>query len=344
MGTLRLSGETFSGVNVLVTGADGFIGSHLVEHLFALGANVTALCFHDGTDGRGWLDAVPAAVLRDLHVLRGDVRDHAFVHRALADQDLVFHLAALVSVQQSYSAAQSFIETNVLGTLNVLEAGRDHRVRRIVHTSTGEVYGMDATGSPVGEDHPLQPQSPFAASKIAADMLVEAYARSYDLPAVVLRPFDTFGPRQGERALVPSIVRQFVDPSVQSVDAGDLRQVRDLTFVTDIVTAFLALGAAEQIGYGRAYNAGSGAARSATEILELVRSITGAEKPVISATLPAVARAAKASGHPADTASLALLTGWRPQVSLEDGLARTVRWWQDRLKMEKTLIGARHGT
>lgn len=343
MGTLRLTGKTFSGLNVLVTGADGFIGSHLVEHLFALGANVTALCFHHGRDGRGWLDAVPTAVRRDLRVIRGDVRDHALVHRVLADQDTVFHLAALVSVRQSHAAAQSFIETNVLGTLNVLEAARDFRVRRIVHTSTGDVYGPGKSGLPVGENSPLRPQSPYEASKIAADMLVEAYARSYGLPAVTLRPFETFGPRQSDWALVPSIIRQFVDPSVQTIDAGDPAEARDLTFVTDVVTAFLAVAVADQVDYGRAYNAGSGTARSVREILELVRPIIGTEKPLSSNTWPAAVAAPPASPI-ADTASFELLTGWRPLVSFEEGVARTVRWWQGRLAAGEALAEARHGT
>ena len=336
-------GETYSGLAVLVTGADGFIGSHLVEHLFALGANVTAVCFHSPLGGCGWLDTLPAAIRQGLTLALGDVRDRAFVHRLLREQEIVFHLAALVSPRQSYRVAQSYIETNVLGTLNVLEAARDSRPRRVVHASTGEVYGAEVAGRP-NAHHPLRGHSPYFVSKVAADMLVESSAWSYDVPVVILRPFDTFGPRQSERAPITALIRQVLDPAIQVIQPGELREARDLTFVTDIVSAFLAIGAAGQVEFGRAYDAGSGKARTLLEVLELLRAITGTEKPVVTAAVPQRELATDVAERYADSRNLELLTGWRPQLTLSDGLERTVGWWQQRLLQRPAEAETRYGS
>ncbi len=317
-------------LNVLVTGADGFIGSHLTERLARDGARVTALACYNSFDTHGWLDDLPGAIRRELLLVRGDVRDPGFVRRIMAKQDIVFHLAALVAIPHSYFAAQSYVETNVSGTLNVLEAARDCGVRRIVHTSTSEVYGSALT-MPITEGHPLQGQSPYSASKIGADMMAEAFARSFELPVAILRPFNTFGPRQSERAVIPTLLRQLLDPACEVLEIGDVSTVRDFTFVDDTVAAFLALGAATAIAFGQAFNAGSGKAVSVSDLIELAAELTGCGKPVVQA--PGRMRPGKSEVRAllADSSRFAAETGWRPGTSLRDGLMRTAAWWRNRL-------------
>lgn len=314
----------------MVTGADGFIGSHLVELLVKQGAKVTALACYNSFDAYGWLDDLPAAVRDELALLRGDVRDPAFVRSIVQGQDTIFHLAALIAIPHSYVAAQSYVETNVTGTLNVLESARDFGVRRMIHTSTSEVYGSAQT-MPITEEHPLQGQSPYSASKIGADMMAEAFARSFELPVAILRPFNTFGPRQSERAVIPSILRQMLDPACEAIEVGDTSTIRDFTFVGDTARAFLALGMAPAVSFGRPYNAGTGSAVSVAELLELATELTGSSKPVRHA--PARMRPDKSEVRAllADSARLAENTGWRPATSLREGLLHTIAWWRDRL-------------
>ena len=264
----RAGGLSYEGTRVLVTGADGFIGSHLAERLVSMRADVTALVQYNSFDNCGWLDDMPPGLESELKIVRGDVRDAAFVDRLVAEQDIVFHLAALVSIPHSYVAAQSYVATNIVGSLNILEAARKHRVRRVVQTSTSEVYGT-AIEIPIREVHPLQGQSPYSASKIGADMMAEAYARSFDVPVVILRPFNAFGPRQSERAVIPTVLRQILDPSADSVRVGDTGTRRDFTYVADTVSAFLAIGTSSAIEFGRPYNAGSGKAIAIGELVEL---------------------------------------------------------------------------
>ena len=206
-----MSSPRYDKVRVLITGADGFIGSHLVEHLVALGADVTALALYNSFDSAGWLDDLAPEVQSVVRVVRGDVRDRGHIQRLVRGQEVVFHLAALIAIPFSYEAAQLYVDVNVNGTLNVLEAAREARVARVVHTSTSEVYGS-AQYEPIDEAHPLQGQSPYSASKIGGDMMAEAFARAHDVPVVTLRPFNTYGPRQSERAVIPTVVRQALDP------------------------------------------------------------------------------------------------------------------------------------
>src|ERR1700730_16937281 len=247
---------SYLGAKILLTGADGFIGSHLTEALVSAGAEVTALAQYNSFDSYGWLDDLPEQIRGKVNLVRGDVRDAAFINRIVHGHEIVFHLAALIAIPHSYIAPQSYVETNVLGTLNVLEAARQHGTERIVHTSTSEVYGTALT-MPIDETHPLQGQSPYSASKIGADKMAEAFARSFGVPVVILRPFNTYGPRQSERAIVPALLRQILDPRCTSVLVGDMTTVRDLTFVKDTVKAFMAVGSITDIEYGGAYNAGS---------------------------------------------------------------------------------------
>jgi UDP-glucose 4-epimerase len=320
----------YSGMKVLVTGADGFIGSHLTEALANAGAKVTALALYNSFDSHGWLDDLPEPVRAKLTLIRGDVRDAAFVSRIVQGQHMVFHLAALIAIPHSYAAAQSYVETNVLGTLNVLEAARQYGTERVVHTSTSEVYGTAQT-MPIAETHPLQGQSPYSASKIGADMMAESFARSFGLPAVILRPFNTFGPRQSERAIIPTIIRQALDPNCEAIMVGDTTPVRDLTYVDDTVAAFMAAGSAPGIEFGRPYNAGSGKAVTVADLIEIIRGLTGATKPVRRDEVRMRPANSEVRALLADNALLRRETGWKPDTSLSDGLEKTIAWWRSRM-------------
>lgn len=316
---------------VLVTGADGFIGSHLVEALVAAGAEVTALAQYNAFDSHGWLDDLAPDVREAMRLVRGDIRDAGFVDSLVQAHDIVFHLAALIAIPYSYMAPQAYVDTNVTGTVNILEAARRHGTGRVIQTSTSEVYGTAIT-TPIAEDHPLQGQSPYSASKIAADMMTEAFARSFALPVVTLRPFNTFGPRQSERAVIPTVIRQALDPACEAIDLGELSPKRDFNYVGDTVAAFLALGTCDDAPAGAIFNAGSGQAHSVGDMLDLVREITGTNKPVKTDTERV--RPAKSEVHLllADATRLNDLTGWSPKMSFEKGLGHTVEWWRKRIE------------
>lgn len=320
----------YAGRRVLVTGADGFIGSHLAERLVAAGAKVTALALYNAFDSHGWLDALPRETLDKIDLVRGDIRDPGFVTRIVAGHELIFHLAALIAIPHSYVAPQSYVDVNVTGTLNLLEAARANGVGRIVQTSTSEVYGT-AQFTPITEDHPLQGQSPYSASKIAADAMAEAFVRSFDLPVAILRPFNTYGPRQSERAVIPTIIRQGLDPACDAIRLGDLSPSRDFNYVGDTVEAFLAVGGASAIKYGVPYNAGTGQAVTVRAVVDLIRSVSGVNKPVEEEKARVRPPASEVMELIADASSLREATGWQPRVSLEEGLDRTVQWWRDRL-------------
>jgi UDP-glucose 4-epimerase len=327
-----LPAETVSwrGRSVLVTGADGFIGSHLAEALAGLGARVTALACYNSFDSFGWLDDLAPAVRGALRLVRGDVRDGPAMARLVAGHQDVFHLAALIAIPHSYEAPSSYVATNVQGTVNLLEAARGGRVERFVHTSTSEVYGT-ARRTRIDEDHPLQGQSPYAASKIAADMMAESFARSFDLPVVTLRPFNTFGPRQSERAVIGATIRQALDPGCATIRLGNLAPKREFNFVADTVAAFLAVAGLAQSHRGQVFNAGCGRMVAIGEMVERVRAIVGTQKPIEHEPARVRPEGSEVMALMADAGRLAAATGWRAKASFEDGLAETVRWWRGRL-------------
>lgn len=320
---------SYKGKKVLVTGADGFIGSHLTEALVRNGADVTALALYNSFDSHGWLDDLPDTIRSQLKLLRGDVRDSAFLNRIMRGQAVVFHLAALIAIPYSYAAAQSYVETNILGTVNVLEAARQWETERVVHTSTSEVYGTALT-MPISEVHPLQGQSPYSASKIGADMMAESYARSFDVPVVIVRPFNTYGPRQSERAIVPTIIRQALDPTCPAILVGDTSPVRDLTFVEDTAAAFLTAGMSK-LEFGHAYNAGSQRAVTISDVLELVLELSGSKKPVHRDESRLRPQNSEVRALLANSSRFEGETGWRAETSLREGLERTIAWWRSRL-------------
>jgi len=313
----------------LVTGADGFIGSHLVERLLDDGAAVTALSLYNSFGTNGWLDEKTIAGREGMTIARGDIRDGDFVRRLVDGHDCVLHLAALIAIPHSYDAARSYVETNVSGTLNLLEAARGTAVSRIVCTSTSEVYGT-AQFTPITEDHPLQGQSPYSASKIGADMMAEAYARSFELPVIILRPFNTYGPRQSERAVIPTLIRQALDPACEQILIGDRSPKRDFTYVGDTVAAFLAAASAP-LDFGVAYNCGTGEAVTIGEMADRIVALTGCNKEICGDTARMRPERSEVRELCADAARFNAASGWRAETSLEAGLEATIEWWRGRI-------------
>ena len=313
---------SWSGRRVLVTGAAGFLGSHLCERLAGRGAEVTAFVRYGSRADAGNLELVPKELRDSLRVVRGNVEDAALVEAAVAGQEVVFHLAALIGIPYSYEAPRSYVRTNVDGTLHVLEAARRHGTARVVVTSTSEVYGT-ALRVPMDEGHPLRAHSPYAATKIAADALAEAFGRSFGVPVSVIRPFNAYGPRQSARAVVPAIVSQaLLGPEVR---LGATDPVRDLTFVSDLVDAFLLV--AESAGtVGRVVNAGSGTGISVGALAREVLSLLGVERPIVQDPERLRPAGSEVERLVCDARLLRDLTGWAPVTPLREGLAAVIRF------------------
>lgn len=301
-------------MRVFVTGADGFIGSHLVEALRDRGDDVTGLALYNSFDSYGWMDEIDG-----IRKVRGDVRDAEQMRKLIAGHELVFHLAALISVPDSYERPRSYIDTNVTGTLNVLMACREAGAK-LVHTSTSEVYGT-AQYTPIDEKHPINPQSPYAASKVAADALVQSFVKSYGIQAVILRPFNTYGPRQSERAVIGSFLAQKY--ALGSIEMGQPEPRRDLMYVADTVSAFLAVSTLAEIG---PYNAGTG---ESIRIGDLAVKIAGDSViPMRPERLRPLA--SEVYELRCNASELTKLTGWKPSVTLDEGLKLTADWWCSR--------------
>lgn len=317
------SGSEYKNLRVFVTGAGGFIGSHLVEALAGSGASVRALVRYTSRGDWGHLDQLAPDVRGSLEVVLGDVRDAQFMRNQIRGCDVVFHLAALIGIPYSYEAAESYVDTNVRGTLNVLQAAREAGVRRVVVTSTSEVYGT-ARYTPMDEAHPLQAQSPYSASKIAADKLAESYHLSFALPVVTVRPFNTYGPRQSARAVIPTIVSQVL-AGVEALRLGSLAPVRDLTYVEDTVRGFLCAGLAEQ-AVGHVINLGTGQGISIGDLARAVMKIAGRELPIVEDPDRVRPQASEVQLLIAKTELAHKLLGWKPEVSFTEGLQRVVEY------------------
>jgi UDP-glucose 4-epimerase len=324
--------------SVLVTGADGFIGSHLVTALARQGAVVTALAAYNSFDSHGWLDEVDPALRAGMTLVRGDIRDADQMMALCRGQEVVFHLAALIAIPFSYAAPSSYVQTNVQGTLNLLSAARAAGVRRFVHTSTSEVYGT-ARFTPITEDHPLQGQSPYSASKIGADMMAESFARSFGTPVITLRPFNTYGPRQSERAVISTVIRQALDPACAAIRVGDLTPTRDFNFVEDTAAAFMAVASLGDEHAGAVFNAGTGVHVSIGTMVEMVRELTGCTKKLEVEEHRKRPANSEVFTLLADASRLTAASGWRPQVDLREGLRRTIEWWRPRLDRLRPDLG-----
>jgi len=310
----------FEGKTVLVTGAGGFIGSHLTESLAGHGARVRALVHYNALGSAGWLDRSPC---RDkVEVMPGDICDRDSVGAAMQDAEVVFHLAALIAIPYSYRAPESYVRTNIMGTLNVLQCAREAGVSRVVHTSTSEVYGT-ARRVPIDETHPLQGQSPYSASKIGADKMAEAFHLSFGLPVVTVRPFNTFGPRQSARAVIPTIISQALDGGV--VRLGSLHPRRDLNFVSNTVDGFLR-AAVEPAAIGHTINLGSGREISVGDLAALIGQLMECPLKVVSEDQRVRPEKSEVERLLASNELACSLLKWRPAVTLEDGLGRTIEW------------------
>jgi NAD dependent epimerase/dehydratase len=309
----------------LVTGADGFIGSHLVEALQAAGARVRAFVCYNSFNSRGWIDTFPEAQLRHLEVVAGDIRDPRGVEAALRDCDYVFHLAALVGIPYSYEAPDAYVETNIRGTLNVLQAARTTGTRKLIVTSTSEVYGT-ARRVPIDEAHPCQGQSPYSASKIGADRLAESFHRSFGLPVVIVRPFNTYGPRQSARAFIPTVITQLL-AGKEEIRLGNTTPTRDLNFVQDIAAGFLAAMASERT-VGEEINLATGEEHAVGEVARLLIERINPRARVVSdpeRVRPPASEVERLLGCNRKAESL---MGWRPTHSLAEGLERTIAWFR----------------
>ena len=317
---------------VLVTGADGFIGSHLTEGLLKQGYKVRALALYNSFGSWGWLDTVPAD--DNLEIIMGDVRDSDFCKSLCKDIGTVFHLAALIAIPYSYVAPDSYVDTNIRGTLNMLQASRDNAVDRIIVTSTSEVYGT-AQYVPIDEKHPRQPQSPYSATKIGADALAKSFYNAFDTPVVIARPFNTYGPRQSARAIIPTIIGQIASGE-RTIKVGDLSPTRDFNFVDDTVRGFVALAqASAQQVVGKEINICSGTEASMQQTLETIARLMDAQ--VDWQTEPQRLRPTKSEVHRlvGDNTLITSITDWRPQVSLEKGLKKTIEWFTDPSNLSK---------
>jgi len=325
--------SSLAGKRVVVTGAGGFIGSHLAERLVREGAEVTAFVRYNSRNDQGLVEVLPYDVRKSMKVVAGDLRDAEAVTDLLTGAEVVFHLGAIVGIPYSYEHCRDVVETNVVGTFNVLVAARRAGIQRLVHTSTSEVYGT-AQYVPMDEQHPLQGQSPYAATKIAADKLVESFYRSYDLPAVIVRPFNTYGPRQSARAIIPAIITQAL--ANERIYLGATEPRRDFTYVTDTVEGLLAAAVADNV-VGEVINLGCGTDISVGELADLILRLLdkdGEVEVIFDAGRIRPAKSEIQRLHSDNTKAKELL-GWQPKLSLEVGLQHTIEWIADRLSTYK---------
>lgn len=324
-------------VNVLVTGADGFIGSHLTEFLLKKQYNVTAMVNYNSFNSWGWLDHYERKMPDNLTILPGDIRDSLLVRKAIEGKDVVFHLAALIAIPFSYTAPEAYVDTNIKGTLNVLNSAKEERLKRLLITSTSEVYGT-AKYVPIDENHPYQGQSPYAATKIGADRLAESYYKSFGVPLTIVRPFNTYGPRQSARAFIPTIISQLLDKK-DSISLGNINSTRDLVYVKDTIEGFFRISNIEET-IGKEINIATGKEYSIKFVLDtIIKKINPDVKIIIdpSRIRPENSEVERLCGS---NNLLNKYTGWVPKVELEYGLDETIDWFKkpENLKKYKTHI------
>jgi NAD dependent epimerase/dehydratase len=318
------------GKRILVTGADGFIGSHLTEHLVRQGHQVRAFVYYNSFNSWGWLDRSPSDIRDNLDVFAGDIRDPHGVRTAMKDCDVVLHLAALIAIPYSYHSPDTYLDTNIKGTLNVVQAARDLGVARVVHTSTSEVYGT-ARFVPITEEHPLQGQSPYSASKIGADQLAFSFFASFGTPVSIIRPFNTYGPRQSARAVLPTVITQ-IAAGERRLRLGAIHPTRDFNYVTDTVRGFCAV-AESDAALGEVINIGSNYEISIGDSVKLIAELMGADVEIETEAQRLRPDKSEVERLWADNAKAARLTGWSPEYAGQDGfrrgLAETIAWFKD---------------
>jgi dTDP-glucose 4,6-dehydratase len=316
-------------MKIFVTGADGFIGSHLVERLIKLGHKVKAFTFYNFRGSNGWLDSIDKKLLKDLHIISGDIRDYNFLEKQTKDVDVIYHLAALIAIPYSYSSPKSYIDTNIVGTYNILKSSQKNNISKTIITSTSEVYGT-AQEVPIKEDHSLNAQSPYAATKIAADQLALSFYKSFNLPVTILRPFNTYGPRQSARAVIPSIISQLVNKN-KFIKIGNLKPTRDFTYVEDTVEAF-ALTLKKNLS-GEVINIGNQFEISIKGILDIFKKDFGYDFRVVIDKKRIRSNTSEVFRLLASDAKARKLLNWKPKykgiAGFKKGLERTVEWFSN---------------
>ena len=320
---------------ILVTGAGGFIGSHLVEELVKLGADVQAFVHYNSRNDWGNIERLPNEIKKEIEVVSGDIIDSLCVRKAVQGCGIVFHLAALIGIPYSYMAPGSYVKTNIIGTLNVLNAALESGVQKVINTSTSEIYGT-ALYMPIDEKHPLQGQSPYSASKIGADKLAESFFLSFGLPVVTIRPFNTYGPRQSARAVIPSIISQILSGE-RSIKLGSLKPVRDLSYIKDIVNAFVKVCQSDQSA-GEVINAGYGRGISIGGLVDMIKELTGSKCEVFTDNYRVRPENSEVMELVCNYEKARTLTGWQPEVNLRDGLKETIRFIEQNMNLYKTEI------
>jgi len=317
---------------VLVTGADGFIGSHLVERLVELGYNVKAFVFYNSFNSWGWIDTFDKSVKDSVEIFAGDIRDPHGVYESMKEVSAVFHLAALIAIPFSYHSPDSYVDTNIKGTLNILQAARKLNIERLLITSTSEVYGT-AQFVPITEEHPFQGQSPYSATKIGADRMAESFYRSFDLPVTIVRPFNTFGPRQSARAVIPTIITQLAN-NVESLHLGDLTPTRDLLYVKDTANGFVEIFKSDKT-IGEEINIATQSEISIGNLAELISKLMN-KKCVITSDeerlRPGKSEVRRLFGS---NEKIKILTNWKQNFSLEAGLIKTIEWFLEKENLNK---------
>jgi len=308
--------------NILITGADGFIGSHLTQMLAKEGANVKALSQYNSFNNWGWLEDIDCK--NEIEVLCGDIRDSHYIKKISKGVDVIFHLAALIAIPYSYSAPDSYIDTNIKGTLNICQAGIENGVQKIIHTSTSEVYGT-ALYVPIDEKHPIQPQSPYSATKIGADAVAESFYRSFDLPVTIVRPFNTYGPRQSSRAVIPTIITQIASGKTR-IKLGDTTPTRDFNFVKDTCCGFIELAKCEK-AIGETVNVGSNFEISIGDVLNLIKKLMKSDVEFVTDEARIRPEKSEVNRLWCDNTKINALTGFKPQYSIEQGLKETIEWF-----------------
>ncbi|HEY1047338.1 MAG TPA: NAD-dependent 4,6-dehydratase LegB [Bacteroidia bacterium] len=312
------------GKRVLITGADGFIGSHLTEALLAEGCSVKAFCYYNSFNSWGWLDTLSKETLKQIEVFTGDIRDPNGVRKAMENIDVVFHLAALIAIPFSYHSPDSYVDTNIKGTLNVLQAARDLNIEKLLVTSTSEVYGT-AIYVPIDEKHPKQGQSPYSATKIGADHLAESYFRSFNLPVCIVRPFNTYGPRQSARAVIPTIISQLMNGS-KEIKLGSLHPTRDLLFVKDTAQGFIEIAKSDKC-LGEEVNIATQNEISIGDLASKLIQLINPEATVVSDDVRLRPEKSEVERLLGSNSKILSLTDWKPNYSLDEGLKQTVEWF-----------------
>jgi NAD dependent epimerase/dehydratase len=319
---------------VLITGAAGFIGSHLTEEIVKSGAKTRCFIHYNSRNDWGYLEHFDKDTKKSLEIITGDLKDNDAVYKAVKNCDIVFHLGALIAIPYSYIHPFDFVQTNIIGTVNILNACKEHRVKKTVITSTSEVYGT-ALYTPIREDHPLQGQSPYSASKIGADKMAESYFRAFGLPVAIIRPFNTYGPRQSARAVIPTIISQVL--SKKSINLGSLTPSRDFTFVGDTVKGFIKIAESAK-SIGEVINIGSGKEITIGELARKIISLSGRNCKIIADAKRIRPSKSEVGRLIADNRKAKSLIGWQPSIPLEEGLENTIGWIKENINSYKTNI------